>query len=131
MPTSTQKRVQIIPGQFSAMGEKVIEWVLDPASRPVTADDLRDQLEDIAVVTNKVNAVMFVETPDDVALFRLPPKYMVEASEARVTNPGFVMSDYNLPDYYGITDAADLPNNMTPQKLFHSRIGDYTTGECS
>jgi hypothetical protein len=58
----------------------------------------RDGLADVD--ESKVKAVVFVETPSEVALFRLRPRYMAQTPLDRAQNCDFIMSDYNLPEYY-------------------------------
>ncbi len=105
----------------------MIEWVFDPASRPTTVEQLKEQLGGAVTVDDSLNAVMFVETPLDVAVFRLPPKEMVQASVDRASSGTFEPGDYPLPDFYQV-DAGDL--GLDALTLFQSRVGDYSTGQC-
>lgn len=126
-PQKLKKRVQIVPGKHAIVGARMIEWTLDPSTRPTTIEELKEQLGDAVVLADTLKAVQFIDTNLEIALFRLPPRSMVQASYDRATNPDFDKADYMLPAYYGL-DADDLP--LSPLELLQSRVGDYTTGEC-
>lgn len=128
MPQGQRKRVQILPGKFPDVGAVMIRWLKEPETRPGTVEELVDQLSGLAQIdTDIIRKVEFIDTPMDTALFRLPPLEMVQATLDWLDNANTTISGYQLPDYYGI-DTAEL--DLTPSELFHSRIGDYTTGEC-
>ncbi|MEQ9178837.1 MAG: hypothetical protein RIF44_09000 [Nitratireductor sp.] len=128
MANELKKRIKILPGMHADVGRKVVEWVRDPATRPKTVAELEAQLSGLAVVdTTELGAVVFIETPMSAAIFRLPPRDMVEASIERASSSTFDLADYQLPGYYDTT-AKEL--GISALELFHSRIGDYTTGEC-
>lgn len=122
-----EKRIKVIQGKYRQVGEIVIRWILEPTSRPQTVAQLRQQLDGYATVDESLTDVQFVDTPLDVAVFRLPPKEMVEASLARVQSNNFDRSQYRLPSFYGIT-ADNL--NLEPLDLFRCRVGDYSTSQC-
>lgn len=124
MSHHSTKRVRVLPGQHAKLGEKMIEWLLHPSRRPKDIKQLAGQLAGIAELDKVLKYVEFIDTPMEVAKFRLPPREMVEASLQRAQNVD--IADYGLPDFYG--DGADP--GLTPLELFQSRIGDYTTGEC-
>ncbi|NKB58017.1 MAG: hypothetical protein GKS00_16970 [Alphaproteobacteria bacterium] len=127
MAKKLKKRVAIVPGKHAIVGAKMIEWVMNPESRPKTVEELREQFGDAVELSDTLKAVQFIDTNMEIALFRLPPREMVEASFNRAKDPKFELTDYNLPAYYGLK-AEDLP--MSALELLQSRVGDYTTGEC-
>ena len=123
------KRIEILDGMHAEVGKKMIEWVLHPETRPTTVAQLKSALDGLATIDEqKIKAVQFIDTNPSVALFRLPPKDMVQASVDRAEDPAFNIADYKLPGYYQVTNPSAL--GLTAIDLFRSRIGDYTTGEC-
>jgi hypothetical protein len=73
--------------------------------------------------------VKFVTCDDDTLVLRVPPKRLIEDSEARLTEPG---ATYPLPDIYKQIFGGADPVIAKDQILnFHaSRIGDYTSTFC-
>lgn len=123
-----KKRVTILVDKYPEVGAVFVRWVQDPESRPTNVEELQAQLSGLAEIDTKIiKYVKFVDTPMDTALFRLPPREMVEKTLAWAAGGNTNISGYVLPDYYDI-DTSSL--NLTPLELFHCRIGDYTTGEC-
>ena len=122
-----EKRVKILPGKHRFVGEKMVKWALGEEPRPKSIEDLKKELGDAVELSPVLKKVEFIDTPLETALFRLPPREMVQASRNRVRRSDFEKAEYLLPSFYEVK-AEDIA--LTPEQLFHARVADYTTGEC-
>ena len=101
----------------------------DPATRPETVDELKEQLDGIAVVPDRIKTVEFVQSTLDHLILRLPVKEMIEESLERMTDP---MGDgrYPLPQFYADHYRPGFGPVMTPLDTLLARVGDYTIAQC-
>jgi hypothetical protein len=105
------------------LGRKVAEWAKDPASRPKTVTEFRQQLLDVdpgATIPDRITGVLFVQPTWDTLVVRLPTKELIEESERNMSR---TPAKYKMPDFYSKTSLSAL-------ELLYSRIGDYTISEC-
>jgi hypothetical protein len=114
---------------FIEMGKLVAQWVEDPASRPATVEELKRQLDGIAVVPDRIRKVEFCQSTLDTLVLRLPVKEMIEESIASMTDP---MGDgrYPLPQFYSDFYRPGFAPVMTPLDTLMARVGDYTIAQC-
>ncbi len=99
---------------------------------PATIEEFKEQLATAQVFANVpewAKNIRFVGSETDEIVVRLPPKYMIEDSEAILAQPG---GSYPIPDFY-----KRIFNGMDPvvpeadrMRLHAERIGDYTVSVC-
>ena len=100
---------------------------------PETVDEFKEQLakaQVFATVPDRFKHIKFVAQEQDTITVKLPPKVMIEDSEALLNQPG---STYPLPPFY-----KRLFNGIDPVipeedkfKVHAERIGDYTLSLCA
>jgi hypothetical protein len=100
---------------------------------PATVDEFKEQLakaQVFATVPECFKNIQFVSQDRDTILVRLPPKFAIEDSEARLNQPG---ATYPIPPFY-----KRLFNGMDPVipedekfRVHAERIGDYTISYCA
>jgi hypothetical protein len=100
---------------------------------PETVDEFKEQLakaQVFATVPERFKHIKFVAQEQDTITVKLPPKVMIEDSEALLNQPG---STYPLPPFY-----KRLFNGIDPVipeaekfKVHAERIGDYTLSLCA
>ena len=114
---------------YIEMGRLVAQWAADPATRPETVDDLKEQLDGIAVVPDRIKTIEIVESTLDHLILRLPVKEMIEESLERMSDP---MGDgtYPLPQFYADHYHPGFGPVMTPLDTLLARVGDYTIAQC-
>jgi hypothetical protein len=114
---------------YIEMGRLVAQWATDPATRPETVDELKTQLDGIAVVPERIKTVEIVQSTLDHLILRLPVKEMIEESLERMTDP---MGDgtYPLPQFYADHYKPGFGPVMTPLDTLLARVGDYTIAQC-
>ena len=96
-------------------------------------DEFKEQLakaQVFATVPDRFKQIKFVKQEQDTIMVRLPPKVMIEDSEALLNQPG---ATYPLPPFY-----KRLFNGIDPVipesekfKVHAERIGDYTISVCA
>jgi hypothetical protein len=99
---------------------------------PKTMDEFKEQLARAQVFANIpewAKTIRFVSPETDEIVVRLPPKFMIEDSEAVLSQPG---GSYPIPDFYkrifkGMDPVVPESDRM---KLHAERIGDYTISLC-
>jgi hypothetical protein len=99
---------------------------------PTTIEEFKEQLATAQVFANVpewAQRIRFVSSDDDEIVVRLPPKNMIEDSEAILTRPG---GSYPIPDFYkrifkGVDPVIPEADRL---KLHAERIGDYTVSIC-
>jgi hypothetical protein len=99
---------------------------------PTTIEQFKEQLataQVFASVPEWAKTIRFVSSDTDEIVVRLPPKYMIEDSEALLQQPG---RSYPIPDFY-----KRIFNGMDPVvpaadvlRVHAERIGDYTVSVC-
>jgi hypothetical protein len=100
---------------------------------PETVDEFKEQLakaQVFATVPERFKHIKFVAQEQDTITVKLPPKVMIEDSEALLNQAG---STYPLPPFY-----KRLFNGIDPVipeedkfKVHAERIGDYTLSLCA
>jgi hypothetical protein len=100
---------------------------------PSTIDEFKEQLakaQVFATIPDRFKHIQFVSSDQETMLVRLPPKIMIEDSEAMLSQPG---ATYPIPPFY-----KRLFNGLDPVipedekfKVHAERIGDYTISYCA
>jgi hypothetical protein len=99
---------------------------------PSTVEEFKEQLakaQVFATVPERFKHIQFVTSDQETLLLKLPPKVMIEDSEARLSEDG---ATYPIPPFY-----KRLFNGVDPVipeadkfKVHAERIGDYTISFC-
>jgi len=100
---------------------------------PETVEQFKEQLakaQVFATVPERFKHIQFVTSDQETLLLKLPPKVMIEDSEAMLGEQG---STYPIPPFY-----KRLFNGMDPVipedekfRVHAERIGDYTISNCA
>ena len=100
---------------------------------PETVEQFKEQLakaQVFATVPERFKHIQFVTSDNETLLLKLPPKVMIEDSEAMLSEQG---STYPIPPFY-----KRLFNGIDPVipedekfKVHAERIGDYTISNCA
>ena len=124
-----QPITRIEVADFIEMGRLIAQWSADPDTRPTTVDELKEQLDGIAVVPDRIKTVEIVQSTLDHLILRLPVKEMIEESLERMSDP---MGDgtYPLPQFYADFYRPGFGPVMTPLDTLLARVGDYTIAQC-
>jgi hypothetical protein len=100
---------------------------------PETMAEFKEQLakaQVFATVPDRFKHIQFVTSDQETLLLKLPPKIMIEDSEARLSEPG---STYPMPPVYKRLFNGTDP--IIPEadkfKVHAERIGDYTISFCA
>ncbi len=99
---------------------------------PRTREELLTQCADVGLVVefpaDQVGLAVLQYSPQTVVL-KLPPKAMVEETEAELNAPG---STYPMPLFYQVFFGKPLPKLLQDQlmDLHAARIGDYAIRNC-
>ena len=114
---------------YIEMGRLVAQWSTDPATRPTTVRELREQLDGIAVVPDRVKTLEFTQGRLDHLVLSLPAREMVDEAIDRMSDP---MSDgrYPLPQFYTDHCRPGFGPVMTPLDTLLARIGDHSLAPC-
>src|SRR5438067_1872286 len=126
------KRITMIDHEI--VGKKIVEWTLDPGTRPTTIEAFEKQLAGGLTVKDKTRTTKlnFIDTPYDTILIRLPPREIIQqAKDAYSATPPPSVDDYPFPAYYRVDPAKVKAAMITAEDLFYSSVGDYTTAECA
>lgn len=114
---------------FIEMGRLVAEWSTKPETRPGNVAELKDQLDGIAVVPDRIQHVEFVQSTLEKLYLRLPVKEMIEESIDRMSDP-MATSQYPLPQFYADFYRPGFGPVMTSLDTLLARVGDYTIAQC-
>ncbi len=128
--TQTRKPIpRIEVADYIEMGRLVAQWAVDPATWPRDVAQLKEQLDGIAEVPERIKHVEFVQSTLDTLVLRLPVKQMIEESLEAMTDP---MGDtrYPLPQFYADHYRPGFGPVMTPLDTLLARVGDYTIAQC-
>jgi hypothetical protein len=119
---------QIEVADYIEMGRLVAQWATEPASRPADVEELKKQLDGIAVVPDRIRTVEFAQSTLDHLVLRLPEKEMIEESLGRISDP---MGDgrYPLPQFYEDFHKPGFEPVMRPLDTLLARVGDYTIAQ--
>jgi hypothetical protein len=99
---------------------------------PSSLEEFKQQMATAQVFANIpewAKSIRFVSPEEDEIIVRLPPKRMIEDSEAILSQPG---GTYPIPDFYKrIFNGVDpvIPH-AEKLKVHAERIGDYTISLC-
>ncbi len=106
--------------------DKVLQWAESEKSRPTSVDELREQLEEIATVPDRIEHIKFVQSTLEKLVIRLPPLKMAKEGLDRAAQigPG---GDYQEPRFYKDRILGGDVGNL---EYFFSRVGDYTIAQC-
>ena len=114
---------------YLEMGRLVTDWALGRKERPATVEALKEQLDGIAVVPDRVKAVEFCQGDHETLVIRLPVKEMMEMAIEDMTDPERDGS-YPFPQFYSDFYRPGFSPVMTPLDILMSRVGDYTIAQC-
>ena len=99
---------------------------------PETVEEFKEQLakaQVFATVPERFKHIQFVTSDQETLLLKLPPKVMIEDSEARLSEAG---ATYPIPPFYKRLFNGTDP--VIPEadkfKVHAERIGDYTISFC-
>jgi hypothetical protein len=112
------------------MGRKIVEWTLQPETRPTTFDEFKDQVRGVLEIGAHITGFKLVETPAETLVIRLPSEAPLVAAKREYTSPGATVDKYAFPKYLHVDKEKIKQDNTTPEQLFHGSLGDYTTREC-
>jgi hypothetical protein len=131
MLSTMWKRISVIDHRL--LGQKIVEWTLNPATRPRTIEEFQYQLTGALTVVDptKTTKLNFIDTPMDTILIRLPPKEILQQAKDTYSNAAISMDQYDFPPYYEVDLAKLKIKGVTAADLFYSSVGDYTTSECA
>ena len=131
MLSSMWKRISVT--DYASLGKKIVEWTLNPETRPRTIDEFEYQLVGALKVVDKTKTtkVNFIDTPLDTILIRLPPREILQEAKDTYSNPKLPIDQYDFPSYYEIDLDKLKGKGTTPAELFYASVGDYTTSECA
>jgi hypothetical protein len=113
---------------YRTLGQKFIEWALNPASRPNNLADFVQQTTGILdQFPNYINDFKLVQAPDkSQLLLRLPPAELVQDT---LTDIATQQGDYRLPKFY---EQKFLHGQHSDKReFFEFRVGDYLIAHCS
>ena len=113
---------------YIEMGRLVAQWSADPATRPTSVQELREQLDGIAVVPERVKTVSFAQTTLDHLVLHLPAREMIEESIEQMSDP---MGDgrYPLPQFYADHQRPGFGPVMTLMDTLLARVGEQATSD--
>lgn len=120
-------RIEVI--DYIEMGRLVAQWSAEPNTRPSTVQELREQLDGIAVVPERIKTLEFTQSRLDHVVLPLPPREMIEDAIERMSDP---MSDgrYPLPQFYADHCRPGFGPVMTPLDTLLARVGDHSLAQC-
>ena len=121
------ERVNIL--HFDRLGQKFIEWTLNPSTRPNNFDEFKEQLDGIVEMPlpERLKDFRLIDSDLETWNIRLPPKEMVQETLDEVeANPESEF--YTLPDFYKrrLVDG-EIETN---KEFFEFRVGDYLVAHC-
>jgi hypothetical protein len=118
-------RVNVL--DFLAFGKVVVQWSLDPSTRPRTLRKLKEELRDILEIPDRITRIKYVDVDQETLVIRVPNKEMVEESIERFSGRG--QRAYPAPAFY--RDLMPGPNRKRNIDILHCRIADYTIAQCA
>jgi hypothetical protein len=126
-PNGPQGLVHV--ADYIELGRVVTDWAIGDQKLPDDVDELRKQLDGIAVIPKNIKKVKFVQGKEDVLVIRLPDPELVRQSKEELENP-LVEGPYMLPKFYDDLYQRQFGPQMTPLEIFLARVGDYTIAQC-
>lgn len=129
MQAMNWRRVEVVDEIM--MGRKIVEWTLDPKTRPKTLDEFKEQVRGaLNIVSPNITKFELIDTPDDTVTIRLPAAAPLEAAKKEYSSSGATVDNYRFPSYLQVDKEKIKQSKITPEQLFYGSIGDYTTKEC-
>jgi hypothetical protein len=125
--TPSLQRIRVID-PFE-MGRLVVQWTLQPGSRPNDVAALRSQLRGIAEIPEGITSVGFCENTLGHLAIALPAPETVSESLERLDDPEGPL-DYPIPQFYQDHYRPGLAPIVTPLDMLYARIGDSTLAQC-
>lgn len=127
--STRQSLPRIEVADYIEMGRLVAQWAADPATRPATVQELKQQLDGIAIIPDRIKKVEFAQSTTDTLVLTLPVREMIEESIERMSDP---MGDsrYPLPQFYADHYRPGFGPVMTSLDILLARVGDYTIAQC-
>jgi hypothetical protein len=126
---ATQPMPPIEVTDYVGMGSVVADWSTGQRALPRDVSELRDQLDGIATVSDRVTDLEFVQGTSEKLVIRLPVREMIEASIDAMTDP-MAEGRYPLPQFYDDYHKPGIAPIMTPIDILFARVGDYTIAQC-
>jgi hypothetical protein len=126
-------------------GKLVKSWVMDrncfnsaapPPKRPETIDELKQQCADLGIrilIDPSVRNLRFMPFEADTLAVRLPPKELMERSEAMLAR-NVVDGDHEYPlagfyaDFFEMRHGPKLQKDV--EDFHYARVGEYTIASC-
>jgi hypothetical protein len=133
MQRQWKPRMMIIDA--AQVGRKIVEWTLDDSPEkktwPKSLQEFAEQLEGGLKIDHKVvTDFQLVETPSHKIVIRLPPADLIKKAKAQYSATEAEMEDYPFPEFLPIDLQKLTTQGVTPEELFYSFVGNYTTAEC-
>ncbi len=128
-PSDTRPAPPVEVTDYVGMGSVVAGWSTGQRALPRDVGELRDQLDGIARVSDRVQELEFVQGTTEKLVIRLPVREMIEQSIDAMTDPR-AEGRYPLPQFYDDYHKPGLAPIMTPIDILFARVGDYTIAQC-
>lgn len=97
---------------------------------PRTVQELKDQCREFGIeiqIPASITGLAVMQYSAETLALRLPPKALVEGTEAELKLPG---STYPMPVFYDDFYGKKLPSETDKLNLHACRIGDYSIRNC-
>jgi len=112
--------------QYQQLGKKMIEWAINPDTRPKDLKEFEDQTAGmIGPIPARIKGLQFVQSNLEILLIRLPPAEMVSESLDRTSSAS---GNYPFPPFYEEHFVAKMHQDQ--KALLEFRVGDYTMAQC-
>lgn len=118
------ERVEVL--DYVEFGKKVVQWALEPQSRPADLPAMKLALRDIVTIPDRITKLSYVDVKLDELVIRVPNPDMVRESLAAFGNGG--TGAYPTPLFY--RDLLSSGGSLSKLDALHSRIADYTIAQC-
>ena len=129
IPTDTHDTTEIAVEDYIELGRLVVEWAMDPASRPRDVPALTKQLADIALLPGRVRTIEFVQGTPEHLVIPLPARAVIAAVLDRMSDP-MGNPRYQVPQFYADHCRPGFGPVMTPLDTLLARMGDQTIAQC-
>lgn len=112
------------------MGKFLIQWTLEPDSRPTTFAAFKEQVHGTLSIPDNFKGLQFVQSNQDVLFIRLPDAGCIQESLDKL---GTKTGDYPLPDFYAehLTQGQHRElRTMLEFRMSDYMLGDYSMSQC-
>ena len=112
------------------LGQKICEWSTNPATRPATFNDLKVALQGAGIATfpPRITKVVWVDTPLDTFVVRVPnPQMVAESIHEMMDDPP--SQEYPMMEEYRAKICV-ANSGMSNLDFLYTRIADYTIAQC-